>query len=236
MNPRITGAIALAPDPKPGSLALDLSAGYGHSTKLLKERGWRVIPTEFHPRGAGWVAVNLNHDLPFKAESFELVSMLEVIEHLPDIPHMLDEIARVLKPGGTGIVTTPNRLNVASRVHYLLTGYYRGRRAPLPYKYRVEDGRNWNVMGLNDLHWIAWGKGLRMEAVGRAKRKMRSRIMLPFLYPFIAAYSWMVYRGAAKDDAQWEINRQLLKFMTSPSLLLDENIIMRFRKVANSSQ
>ncbi len=39
--------------------------------------------------------------------------MLEVIEHLADIPHMLGEIARVMRPGAVAIVTTPNRLNVS---------------------------------------------------------------------------------------------------------------------------
>ena len=157
--------------------------------------------------------------------------LLEVIEHLADIPHMLGEIARVMRPGAVAIVTTPNRLNVSSRIHYLLSGYYKGRRAPLAYKYRVSDGRNWHVMGLNDLHWIAWGAGLRMDALGRSRRKVRSRILAPVLWPLIAGFSWMLYGRGAKDSAQHEINRELLGFMTSASLLMDENIIMRFRKI-----
>ena len=100
----------------------------------LAERGWRVVSTEYRTRNRGWVAVNLDHDLPFRSASFELVMMLEVIEHLADIPHILGEIARVMRPGAVAIVTTPNRLNVSSRIHYLLSGYYKGRRAPLAYK------------------------------------------------------------------------------------------------------
>jgi SAM-dependent methyltransferase len=230
MSERVDGAIALAPAPGPSSLALDLSAGNGLSTRMLAERGWRVVSTEYRTRNRGWVAVNLNNDLPFRTAQFDLVLLLEVIEHLADIPHMLDEIARVTKPGGIAIVTTPNRLNVSSRIHYLLSGYYKGRRAPLPYKYRVADGRNWHVMGLNDLHWIAWGVGLRMDSLGRSRRKIRSRILAPILWPFIAAFSWLLY-GRAQDPAQRVINRELLGFMTSASLLMDENIIMRFRKV-----
>jgi SAM-dependent methyltransferase len=230
MSERVDGAIALAPASGPSSLALDLSAGNGLSTRMLAERGWRVVSTEYRTRNRGWVAVNLNNDLPFRTAQFDLVLLLEVIEHLADIPHMLEEIARVTKPGGIAIVTTPNRLNVSSRIHYLLSGYYKGRRAPLPYKYRVADGRNWHVMGLNDLHWIAWGAGLRMDALGRSRRKIRSRIFAPILWPFIAVFSWLLY-GRAKDPAQRVINRELLGFMTSASLLMDENIIMRFRKV-----
>ena len=45
------------------------------------------------------------------------------------------------------------------------------------------------------------------------------------------AFSWMLY-GRVKDPAQREINRELFRFMTSASLLMDENIVMRFRKIA----
>jgi SAM-dependent methyltransferase len=231
MSERVLGAIALAPVPQLSSLALDLSAGDGLSSRMLAERGWRVVSTEYRTRKPGWIAVNLDRDLPFRDASFDLVMLLEVIEHLADIPHMLDEIARVMRPGAVAIVTTPNRLNVSSRIHYLLSGYYKGRRAPLAYKYRVSDGRNWHVMGLNDLHWIAWGAGLRMDALGRSRRKVRSRILAPVLWPLIAGFSWMLYGRGAKDSAQHEINRELLGFMTSASLLMDENIIMRFRKI-----
>jgi len=162
------------------------------------------------------------------------VLLLEVIEHLADIPHALREIARVLKPDGAAILSTPNRLNLSSRLLHLLTGFYKGRRAPLSYRYRVEDGRNWHVMGLNDLHWIAWGVGLRMESLGRSRRKLRSRIFAPLLYPFIAGFSWILY-GRVDDPEQAQINRDLLRFMTSPSLLMDENIVMRFRKVEASA-
>jgi hypothetical protein len=40
----------------------------------------------------------------------------------------------------------------------------------------------------------------------------------------------MLY-GRVRDPEQRKINRELLGFMTSASLLMDENIIMRFRKV-----
>ncbi|HYB92084.1 MAG TPA: class I SAM-dependent methyltransferase [Candidatus Binataceae bacterium] len=231
MSQRVRGAIDIAPSPTGSdSVALDLSAGDGLSSRLLAERGWRVISTERRTARPGWVAADLNYDLPFRAATFELVMMLEVIEHLPDIPHALSEVARVLKPGGTAILSTPNRLNITSRIHYLLTGFYKGRRAPLPYRYKVEDGRNWHVMGLNDFHWMAHGVGLRMDALGRSRRKLRARIFAPIFYPLVRASSWLLYGRRGRDPEQRRINRELLGFMTSASLLMDENIVMRFRK------
>ncbi len=230
MSERVRGAVELAPAPRPGALALDLSAGNGLATQMLAERGWRVISTERRTSRPGWVAADLDYDLPFRSAQFDLVLMLEVIEHLADIPHALGEIARVMKPGAVAIVTTPNRLNITSRLHYLFTGFYKGRRAPLPYRYRVEDGRNWHVMGLNDLHWIAYGAGLRMDALGRSRRKLKAKLLAPVFYPFIAALSYLLFGIGVRDPEQRRINRELFGFMTSPSLLMDENILMRFRK------
>ena len=215
---------------EPG-IALDISAGDGLSTKMLEERRWRVFPTEYHPRRKGWTAVNLDHDLPFRSGTFDLVMMLEVVEHLADIPHILREIARVMKPGGVAILSTPNRLNVTSRLHYLLSGFYKGRRSPLPYRYRVEDGRNWHVMGLNDFHWMAHGVGLHLDALGRSKRKVKTQIVAALMYLPIAAFSHLLYVRGIEDPQQRKINRDLFRLMTSSECLINENIVMRLRKM-----
>ena len=47
--------------------------------------------------------------------SFDHVISFQVIEHIEDDAHFLQEISRVLKPGGTAILTTPNRLQSLTR-------------------------------------------------------------------------------------------------------------------------
>jgi SAM-dependent methyltransferase len=231
MSERVRGAVELIPSEVEPAVALDISAGDGLSTRMLEEGRWRVFPTEYHPRRKGWTAVNLDDDLPFRSDTFDLVMMLEVVEHLADIPHILQEIARVLKPGGVAILSTPNRLNVTSRLHHLLSGFYKGRRAPLPYRYRVADGRNWHVMGLNDFHWMAHGFGLHLDALGKSKRKLKTQILAALMYLPIAAFSHFLYVRGVEDPAQRKINRELFRLMTSANCLINENIVMRFRKV-----
>ena len=46
--------------------------------------------------------------LPFAAESADVVIMSELIEHLVDTDSALDEALRVLKPGGSLLLSTPN--------------------------------------------------------------------------------------------------------------------------------
>jgi ubiquinone/menaquinone biosynthesis C-methylase UbiE len=47
--------------------------------------------------------------LEFADASFDTVVSFETIEHLTDVAAYLDEVCRVLKPGGSFLVSTPNR-------------------------------------------------------------------------------------------------------------------------------
>ena len=54
--------------------------------------------------------VNLNQPMPFASGMFDIINYLEVIEHVPakEIDFYLGEMARVMKPDGAAIITTPN--------------------------------------------------------------------------------------------------------------------------------
>jgi 2-polyprenyl-3-methyl-5-hydroxy-6-metoxy-1,4-benzoquinol methylase len=62
-------------------------------------------------------------ELPFPDRSFDAAVSIEVIEHVEDQLAFLREIARVVKPGGIVVVTTPNVLSMTSRVRNLLWGF-----------------------------------------------------------------------------------------------------------------
>ncbi|MBP9854311.1 MAG: class I SAM-dependent methyltransferase [Candidatus Omnitrophica bacterium] len=57
-----------------------------------------------------FVHIQAGQPFPFADHSFDLVTMVELIEHLPyeDTLTLLTEVKRVLKPGGRVLITTPN--------------------------------------------------------------------------------------------------------------------------------
>ncbi len=46
--------------------------------------------------------------IAFPAESFDVVTMYDVLEHIPDMERILAEINRILKPGGVLVIQSPN--------------------------------------------------------------------------------------------------------------------------------
>ncbi len=46
-------------------------------------------------------------DLPFRDNSIDAVISSEVMEHVPDVPSYLQNLLRVVKPGGTIVISTP---------------------------------------------------------------------------------------------------------------------------------
>jgi SAM-dependent methyltransferase len=91
---------------------LDLGCGTGHSWRELSPRETVGVDVE-----AGALAGQDREthqadmrSLPFPADSFASVVSIQSIEHVPDPERVLEEVARVLMPGGRAIFVTPNRL------------------------------------------------------------------------------------------------------------------------------
>ena len=101
---------------------------------------------------------------------FDIVLLCEVIEHLMDPHKCLDEIRRVLKPGGLAIITTPNKDNLCRK----MVRIFRSSR-------KSEDESSWvdvnkhsktdlghvSVKGLGEWRRIMRESGFRIEVIRR---------------------------------------------------------------------
>ena len=91
---------------------LDLGCGVGHSHRLLAPR--ETVGVDLDPAAlAGQdreTHVADMRDLPFEGGRFASVLAVQSIEHVPDPGRVLGEVVRVLRPAGTAVLVTPNRL------------------------------------------------------------------------------------------------------------------------------
>jgi ubiquinone/menaquinone biosynthesis C-methylase UbiE len=71
-------------------------------------------------RGLGCVRAQVEAALPFPDGVFATVIAAEIIEHVFNTQAVLDELARVLQPGGWLVVTTPNLVALSGRVQLIL--------------------------------------------------------------------------------------------------------------------
>ena len=90
---------------------LDVACGTGYGTKMLgaigvdRSRGALKYAADRYP--AWYVAADAGR-LPF-GRIFDTLVSFETIEHVPDPERFVSECARVLRRGGSFIVSTPNR-------------------------------------------------------------------------------------------------------------------------------
>lgn len=116
---RHVAAYALAASRAQRRTVLDAGCGEGYGARMLAETASRVTGVDLDPGvvtharatypGIDFLQADLC-DLPLPDDGLDLVVSLQVIEHLPDIPRFVAEVARVLRPGGEFVCATPNRL------------------------------------------------------------------------------------------------------------------------------
>jgi len=79
--------------------------------------------TKGHAQGIFAAQENLMGNLPVKSNCLDIIFAGEIIEHLIDTDHFLDEIHRVLKKSGSLVLTTPNLCNLENRLRILMGLY-----------------------------------------------------------------------------------------------------------------
>jgi 2-polyprenyl-3-methyl-5-hydroxy-6-metoxy-1,4-benzoquinol methylase len=104
----------------PGRRVLDAGCGIGYGSNMLAEAGAAEVQgvdiaepvIEVASQGAGPGVTFTTGDvaaLDLDADSADLVVCFEVIEHVEDTDAVLDELTRVLAPGGLLLISSPNR-------------------------------------------------------------------------------------------------------------------------------
>jgi 2-polyprenyl-3-methyl-5-hydroxy-6-metoxy-1,4-benzoquinol methylase len=195
------------------------------------------------------VAGDMESRLDFEDDSFDAIACVEGIEHVIDRHKTLDEFRRLLAPGGSLVITTPNLLSLRARLAYALAG----QRA---FKSYIDE--HTSVWGLSDdgsriyhghaflisyfqLRYSLHHCGFKIDKLMASNWSTTSVGMLP-LAPLVALGTSMSQRRAKKKFAKIQAKGQvgpdveppyeeMRRHLLSPELLLNATMIIHARAV-----
>lgn len=107
---------------------LDFGSGQGDFLKTVAasfQFTLHAVDLMFTPMsGVNWYVQDLNRPLQFKDDQFDVITGIEVIEHLENPRRMVRELFRSLKSGGRCFVSTPNNESWRAIVSYVARGHF----------------------------------------------------------------------------------------------------------------
>lgn len=214
---------------------LDVGAGEGNLIRLLSERmEIRSTACDFHVErfdvpGVEIHKVNLNDDsLPFDDQQFDLLTCSEVVEHLENYRALIREAYRVLKPGGVAVFTTPNIINLKSRMRFLMSGFY-NLFGPLPFKndqLYTTGGHITPISYFHLAHSLVDGEFDAIE-LGIDKRQKSSLALSLFFGPLVKLFQpWFYAKENGRYKTLTEQNWSHVKQHFSLKLLVGRTIVV----------
>lgn len=219
---------------------LDVGSGAGKLIVLLRREFPAAKPRACDYRADLLALEDLQVDvadldadpLPYPDASFDLVSCTEVIEHLRDFRGALREMHRVLRPGGVLVLSTPNVLNLRSRLRYLFFGFF-NLFGPL----RFGDERRHSTHGhINPVAYFYFAHALDAAGFGEisvAIDKRQRGAWLPFILLWLPLRLYAHF-AMAKERNKYrtldERNEPFIRAMNSLDILLGRTIIVGCRR------
>lgn len=112
-----------------GKDVLDIACGEGYGTALLAGKGGNVTGIDIAAdvieeaakkyKGPGIQFITgLITGIPAAANSFDLITCFETLEHISEHETALTELKRVLRPGGMLIISSPDKANYSDKRSY----------------------------------------------------------------------------------------------------------------------
>ena len=116
---------SLVPHAKPPAKVLDVGCAAGFLLELAKERGYEPYGIELsevaaamaeEAIGTGRIYCGRLEDVDWSPETFDVVFLCDVLEHIPDPIAALGILRRLTKPGGILFAVTPNVRSIPARI------------------------------------------------------------------------------------------------------------------------
>lgn len=215
--------------------ALDLPAGPGALTQALLERGFDVTsadvdPSRFDVSGHRCDAVDFEGTLPYPDDAFGLVVCAEGLEHAENAYHVVRELSRVLAPGGTLVLSTPNPLNLASRVRALLTGFSDVSPRPIRSDEARLSNHHINPIRLQFLELMLRRNGLQIRSVSANRMRTSAMLVAVLLGPWIWLATWWALRPRSRPEPMPQVHADVRRMLLSPPVLFGRVVVVQAEK------
>jgi len=219
---------------------LDIGSGSGDLVKLLKKQmntkatccDYTDELMQLPGQQVDLIDLNNKKELPYSDSTFDIVTATEVIEHLEDFRAILREIYRVLKPGGVCVLSTPNILNLNSRLRNLWFGFA-DLMGPLPIHSRKIESCAGHINPISIFYLIHALSEINFEKIEFTVDKyQRSGIgkSILFLLP-IKMFAWKIWRREVnKYKTIDNSNKNIVNYINSLPILLGRTIVVSASK------
>jgi len=217
---------------------LDLGCSEGDCAYMLKNMGFNVVAGDINKdvfkygEEVKFEFCDLKSTLLFENNYFDYICFFEVIEHLRHPFQVMHEISRILKPGGFLFLSTPNILNIHSRVRFLFEGSFDFFREPiLDYvklgKFNIENMHliPWRY---HELEYLLHDSDLTVQNVYTDHAKYKFSFLSLFLMPLLKfQYRQKEKRALKKGDVDY---RRINKILLSDELIFGRHLIIKSKK------
>ncbi len=97
---------------KPPGKLLDLGCGTGEFLQVMQQTGWHVSGIEpnqsARKKAEKLVNKSILESLDQPTDSFDIITLWHVLEHLPDLNTTVEKLKAILKPDGRFLIAVPN--------------------------------------------------------------------------------------------------------------------------------
>jgi len=176
-------------------IVLDVGCGTGATLKVLRDPG-EVVALDASAEALGYsrrrgqlrLVRDRGEELPVASAAVDIITALDLLEHIPDDGAALREFARVLRPGGLLILTVPAGPALWSEHDEALDHLRRYRRAQLR---RLLERAGFAVQRLSPAIAALFPPIAALRLLQRLRRRRKGRPQTAFIVP-PRAINWLL--------------------------------------------
>ncbi len=214
-------------------VVIDIPCGSGAFTKKLISTGFKVYSSDIKNftdvNKENFFVANMNTGLPFKDGTIDSIVCIDGIEHIERPFDFISECGRVLKLGGTLVITTPNTSSLRSRFRWFTTGFHNKCKAPLD-ETSVNPLHHITMVSYPELRYRLHRDVFEIQQVTTNRIKSISWLYGIFV-PFFYLFTKLAFKKELKNESEKEIGKSVMKTLFSKPVLFGETLIVEAKKV-----